>query len=113
MVILRQKMRSKHDRTDEVTAALAAIIAPARTTPGVVHLDIGRDLLDDDSFIATAVYEDSGALERQESATEVHRAMAMFADALEAPPDRTIFDASVDRTRSPALRLSGTPGATG
>src|SRR3954451_3983302 len=27
MVILRQKMRSKHDKIDEVTAALAAIIA--------------------------------------------------------------------------------------
>ena len=29
MVILRQEMRSKHDNSDEVTAALAAIIAPA------------------------------------------------------------------------------------
>ena len=58
MIILRQKMRSKHDKSDEVMAAL----------------------------------------ERQESAAEVHRAMAMFADALEAPPDRTIFDASVDPT---------------
>ena len=98
MVILRQKMRSKHDKIDEVTAALTAIIAPARETPGVVHLDIARDLLDGDSFIATAVYEDGAALERQESASEVHRAMAMFAGALETPPDRTIFDASVDPT---------------
>jgi quinol monooxygenase YgiN len=91
-------MRSKHDKTDEVTAALAAIIAPARKTPGVVHLDIARDLLDAHSFIAIAVYEDSAALERQESAAEVHRAMAMFADALQAPPDRTLFDASVNPT---------------
>jgi quinol monooxygenase YgiN len=68
MVILRQKMRSKHDRTDEVMAALAAIIAPARATKGVMHLDIARDLLDPDSFIATAVYEDGAAVERQESA---------------------------------------------
>jgi len=98
MVILRQKMRSKTDKSDEVTAALEAIIAPARATPGVMHLDIARDLLDHDSFIATAVYEDGAALERQESAAEVHRAMAMFADALEAPPERTIFDASVDPT---------------
>ena len=98
MVILRQKMRSKRDKSDDVTAALAAIIAPARATPGVVHLDIARDLLDDDSFIATAVYEDATALERQESAAEVHRAIALFADALEAPPERTLFDASVDAT---------------
>ena len=98
MVILRQKMRSKPDKTDDVTTALAAIIAPARATPGVMHLDIARDLLDHDSFIATAVYEDGAALERQESAAEVHRAMALFAEALAAPPDRTIFDASVDPT---------------
>ena len=62
MVILRQRMRAKHDK------------------------------------IATAVYEDGAALERQESAAQVHRAMAMFADALEAPPERTIFDASIDPT---------------
>ena len=99
MVILRQKMHSKHDKSDKVTAALAAIIAPARATPGVMHLDIARDLLDDDSFIATAVYEDGAALERQEAAAEVHRAMAMFADALEAAPERTIFHASVDPSR--------------
>ena len=98
MVILRQKMRSKPDKSDDVTAALAAIIAPARATPGVMHLDIARDLLDPDSFIATAVYEDGAALERQESAAEVHRAMAMFADALDASPERTIFDASVNPT---------------
>ena len=91
-------MRSKQGKSDEVTAALVAIIAPARATPGVMHLDIARDLLGHDSFIATAVYEDRTALERQESAMEVHRAMAMFADALEAPPERTIFDASVDPT---------------
>jgi quinol monooxygenase YgiN len=98
MIILRQKMRSKQDKSDDVMAALAAIIAPARATPGVMYLDIARDLLDHDSFIATAVYDDGAALERQESAAEVHRAMAMFADALVAAPERTIFDASVDPT---------------
>ena len=99
MIILRQQMRSKPERTDDVWAALAAIIPGARATPGVISLDIARDLLDPDSFIATAVYEDSAALERQESAPEVHRAMAMFPEALAAPPDRTIYDAS----RDPAL----------
>src|SRR5437016_14150949 len=96
MVILRQQMRSKPERTDDVWAALAAIIPGARATPGVIHLDIARDLLDPDSFIATAVYEDGAALERQESAPEVHRAMALFAESLEALPERTIYDASVD-----------------
>src|SRR6266566_4260496 len=44
MVILRKKRRAKHDKSDEVTAALAAIIAPARATTGVMHLDIGAAL---------------------------------------------------------------------
>jgi quinol monooxygenase YgiN len=96
MIILRQHMRSKSERTDEVWAALAAIIPGARATQGVISLDIASDLLDPDSFVATGIYEDGAALERQESALEVRRAMAMFAEALAAPPDRTIYDASRD-----------------
>ena len=99
MLILRQQMHSKPERTDDVLAALSAIVPVARATPGVVSLDIARDLLDPDSFVATGIYEDGAALERQESAPEVHRAMAMFSDALAVPPDRTIYDAS----RDPAL----------
>jgi len=66
------------------------------STPGVISLDIARDLLDPDSFVATAVYDDAAAVERQESAPEVHTAMAMFPDALAAPPDRKFYDASRD-----------------
>jgi quinol monooxygenase YgiN len=98
MIILHQEMRAKPEKCDEVMAALAAIIPGARATEGVVKLDIARDLLDPDSFLATGVYKDGAALERQESAPEVHRAMAMFAEALAAPPDRRIYDASRDPT---------------
>ena len=58
MLILRQKMRAKPDKSDELMAALAEIITPARATEGVISLDIARVLLEPDSFIATAVYED-------------------------------------------------------
>jgi quinol monooxygenase YgiN len=68
----------------------------ARATPGVIRIDIARDLLDPDSFVATAVYDNGAAVERQESAPEVHAAMAMFPDALAAPPDRKFYDASRD-----------------
>jgi quinol monooxygenase YgiN len=67
MLILRQKMRAKPDKSAELMAALAKIIAPARATEGVISLDIARVLLEPDSFIATVVYEDAAALERQES----------------------------------------------
>src|SRR5262249_11315440 len=110
MIILHQEMRARPEKCDEVMAALAAIIPGARATEGVVKLDIARDLLDPDSFVATGVYEDGAALERQESAPDVHRAVAMFADSLAPPPDRRIYDASRDpslveiRPRLPATR---------
>jgi quinol monooxygenase YgiN len=102
MVILRQKMRAKPDKSDELMAALAEIITPARATEGVISLDIARVLLEPDSFIATAVYEDGAALEQQESRPEVHKVIAMLPESLAAPLERTIFHASVD----PALQDS-------
>src|SRR6267378_7870342 len=96
MVILRFKIRSKSDKSHELMAALAEIITPARATKGVISFDIARVLLEPDSFIATAVYEDGAALERQESRPEVHKVMAMLPESLTAPLERTIFDASLD-----------------
>jgi quinol monooxygenase YgiN len=102
MLILRQKMVAKPDKSDELMAALAEIITPARATEGVISLDIAHVLLEPDSFIATAVYEDHAALERQESRPEVHKVVAMLAESLAAPLERTIFDA----TASPAAAVS-------
>lgn len=96
MIILRQQMRSRPERTEDVWAALAAIVPGARATPGVISLDIARDLLDPDSFVATGVYDDAAAVERQESAPEVQAALALLPDALAAPPDRKFYDASRD-----------------
>ena len=108
MVIPRQKMRSKPDKTGEVMAALVAIIAPARATEGVIKLDIARDLLDPDSFVATGIYEDGAALERQESAPEVHRAMAMFTETLAAPPSERSMTRRSTRRSSELRRPRGT-----
>ena len=98
MVILRFKIRSKSDKSDDLMAALAEIINPTRATEGVVDFDIARILRDPDCFIATAIYEDGAALERQESLPEVHRVMAMLPESLVTPPERTIYDASLDPT---------------
>ena len=96
MLILRQKMLAKPAKSDELMAALAEIIAPARATQGVISLDIARVLVEPDSFIATVVYQDAAALERQESRPEVHKVMAILPESLAAPLERTIFDASID-----------------
>jgi quinol monooxygenase YgiN len=98
MVILRFKIHSKPDKSDELMAALAEIIRPARATEGVIDFDIARVIREPDFFIATAIYDDGAALERQESLPEVHRVMAMLPDSLVAPPERTIFDAAPDPT---------------
>ena len=98
MIILRFKIRSKPDKRDDLIAALTEIITPARATEGVINFDIARVLLDPDAFIATAIYQDGAALERQESLPQVARVMAMLPESLVAPPERTIFDASVDQT---------------
>ena len=96
MIILRFKVHSKPEKSDELISVLAEIIPAARATEGVINFDIARTLDDPDSFIATAVYDDGAALERQESAPEVHTAMGIFPELLAAPPERTIFDASID-----------------
>jgi quinol monooxygenase YgiN len=98
MVILRFKMRSKLEKSEELMAALAEIIPTARATEGVTNFDIARVLNEPESFIATAIYEDGAALERQESAPQVHRAVAIFPKLLAAPPERTIYDTSIDPT---------------
>jgi quinol monooxygenase YgiN len=103
MVILRQRMRSKPDKCDDVMAALVAIVTPARATPGVISLDIARDLLEPDAFIATRIYEDGAALERQESAPDVHRAMAMFARCSRTRSQRRPIERSMTPRSIPPL----------
>jgi quinol monooxygenase YgiN len=78
VVIMRFKVKVQPERADEVGAALEAVIAPSRALEGVVHLDIARDLSDPDAFIATEVYEDEAALERQEALPEVESALALI-----------------------------------
>jgi quinol monooxygenase YgiN len=98
MIILRFRVHAKADKSDELMAALAKIIDKARATEGVVNFDIARVLLEPDLFIATAVYADGAALERQESLPEVHTVMEMLPESLVEPPERTVFQASVHPT---------------
>ena len=44
MIILRFKIRSKPDKRDDLMAALAEIITPARATEGVINFDLARVL---------------------------------------------------------------------
>jgi quinol monooxygenase YgiN len=91
MIVVRFAMTCHPDRTDEAIGVLREVVTASRALEGVVSFDIGRDLADPDSLIATEVFVDREALDRQESLPEVARAMQLFEGALAAPPDATIF----------------------
>ncbi len=70
---------------------LTSVAVASRPVEGVVSFDIGQDLTDPNVFVATEVFEDREALDRQESLAEVAVAMASFEDTLAAEPEATIF----------------------
>jgi len=94
MIVVRFKVQCQLGKADQVQAALEQVIAPSRGVDGVVSFDIGRDLADPESFIATEVFEDRAALDRQESLPEVARTLAVLQESLAAPPEATIFHVS-------------------
>jgi len=94
MIVLRFKVQCRPEKADEVMAALAEVVAPARAVAGVISFDIARDLTDPNAFIATEVFEDQEARERQESMPQVGKVMALLPEALAAPPEATVFHVS-------------------
>ncbi|RAM38401.1 putative quinol monooxygenase [Arthrobacter globiformis] len=91
MIVVRFLVRCQPGKADEVMAVLRDVVRPSRALDGVVSFDIGRDVTDPDVFIATEVFEDRAALDRQESLPEVARALEIFEGSLAAEPEETIF----------------------
>ena len=71
MIVARFKVRCVPDKTEEMVQAMRAVVAPSRALPGVIHFDVARDVTDTDSLIATEVFADRVALERQNAQPEV------------------------------------------
>ena len=94
MIVVRFALKSRSEKTEDVRAALEKVIAPSRQVPGVIHFDIAKDLADHDSFIATEVFEDMEALERQEALPQVQEALAVLGESLAAAPEATVFHVS-------------------
>ena len=86
MIVVRFKVQCQPDKTASLRDALTAVIAPARATPGVISFDIAQDLSDPNAFIATEMFADQAARERQESLPEVASVMALLPDSIAAPP---------------------------
>jgi quinol monooxygenase YgiN len=94
MIVLRFRVQCQPDRTDELAAALEAVVEPSRHVEGVVSFDIGRDVSDPNVFIATEVFDDTAARARQEALPQVGAVMALLPDCLAAPPEATVFHVS-------------------
>jgi quinol monooxygenase YgiN len=94
MIVVRFRVESRPDQTDQVLAAFRKVVGPSRAVEGVVSFDIGQDVSDPNSFIATEVFEDRAALERQESLPEVAETLGVLEQALAAPPEATIYNVS-------------------
>jgi quinol monooxygenase YgiN len=92
MIVVRFKLRSRPEHADRVRAALARVLAASQDVEGVVTFDIAQDLADPNGFIATEVFADRDALDRQESLPEVGEAMTLFGDALAEEPEATIYE---------------------
>lgn len=92
MIVVRFKMQSRPDNVDELRSLLTDVAVASQSVEGVVSFDIGQDVTDSTSFIATEVFDDKDALDRQESLPEVAAAMAAFEAALAAEPEATIFN---------------------
>jgi quinol monooxygenase YgiN len=110
MIIARFKVRCHPDKADTVAAVLQDVVAPSRATEGVISFDIGRDVAEPHAFIATEIFEDRAALDRQESLPEVAKAMSAFETALAAPPGRrSITSPAPSRTGSDPARRRPRP----
>jgi quinol monooxygenase YgiN len=94
MIVVRFKVQCKPDKAEQARAAFEQVVAPSRALQGVVSFDIGRDVSDPDSFIATEVFEDRAALDRQEALPEVQQVIGVLPDLLAGEPEATIFHVS-------------------
>lgn len=93
MIVARFKVQSRPERTDEVAAVIAAVEAPSRELPGVVHFDVTRSLTDSNTFVVVEVFEDRSALQRQEEQQEVAAVLRLVeAGALVREPEWTVWE---------------------
>jgi quinol monooxygenase YgiN len=102
MIVVRFKVQCQPSRTEDVAAAMEKVVRAARSLPGVIQFDVGRDLTDSNALIATEVFEDGEAMQREESLPEVARVIdLMQGGALAGPPEWTRFE--VASAESPSM----------
>lgn len=94
MLVLRFKVSCQPGRASELAAAFSDVLAPSRALPGVVSFDVGVDVSDANTFIATEVFDDAEARQRQESLPEVAAVMSLLPQVLAGPPEMAVYTVS-------------------
>jgi quinol monooxygenase YgiN len=102
VLVVRFKVQCQPDKTEQMVTTMARVVGVARSLPGVLHFDIARDISDPNSLVATEVFEDRAAMEREEAIPEVAAVVGLMqAGALAGPPEWTVFD--VASAESPSM----------
>ena len=94
MIVLRFKVQCQPDKVEAIADAMRDVVAASRSLTGVIHFDVGRDLTDDNALVATEVFMDVGARDRQEALPEVAKVMSLLPTGLTGPPEATLFHVS-------------------
>jgi quinol monooxygenase YgiN len=94
MIVVRFKMNCKPEKVEELRAAFQSLVGPSRKVQGVVHFDIACDITDPNSFIATEVFTDRAALERQEAIAEALEVIGLLPKVIAGDPEATIYNVS-------------------
>jgi quinol monooxygenase YgiN len=94
MIVVRFAVQCKPGKAGEAEAAFRAVVSASRKLDGVVSFDMGRDLTDPNTFVATEVFNDREALDRQEALPETQEAISLIEDVAASPPAATIFHVS-------------------
>jgi quinol monooxygenase YgiN len=96
MVVVRFVVRCQPGKAGHVADLLRAVVAPSRDVDGVVRFNIAQDLIDPDVFVATEVYADRAALDRQMELPEVVTALRALRDdaSLLVEREANLYDAS-------------------
>ncbi len=91
MIVVRFKVQCRPEKTEQALGAFRDVVTASRPLAGVISFDIGRDIADPNSIIATEVFTDRAALDRQEALPEVQKAVELLEHVLTTAPEATIF----------------------
>jgi len=91
MIVIRFKVKCKPDKVDQAKSAFKSVIAASRAVEGVINFDIAHDLYDPTCIIATEVFYDKAALERQEALPEIQSIIKQLPEWLAGDPEATIY----------------------